>query len=154
MACRYPETGWSDADLDAPWTRPWWPAALCASSCGDGSCSCLSHDPDIDIGVCSADSAACVDSFLPPMIGWCRGPSLPGQTKPMVEGKGMDFVDAESTCASYCLTEADCVGYAYRGTAAAYAHRCFVYGPRLGDGLPAFGGDEMSEWHAVQEDGL
>ena len=138
MACRYPETGWSDADLDAPWTRPWWPA-------------------DIDIGACSADSAACVDSFLPPMIGWCRGPSLPGQTAPRVEGKGMDFVDSESTCASYCLAEADCVGYAYRGTVTTYTdHRCFVYGPRLGDSLPVLvsGAGPYSEWHAVQDDGL
>ena len=64
----------------------------------------------------------------------------------------MDFVDSESTCASYCLAEADCVGYAYRGTVTTYTdHRCFVYGPRLGDGLPALSGDEMSEWHAVSE---
>ena len=70
-----------------------------------------------------------------------------------------DFVDAEfgsSGCASYCLAEASCIGYAYRATVSTYAdHRCIVYGPGLREGLPVavVGAGPYSEWHASQEDG-
>ena len=90
----------------------------------------------------------------PHMVGWCRGPN-----DEKVEGRLKDFVDAEfgsSGCASYCLAEASCIGYAYRATVSTYAdHRCIVYGPGLREGLPVavVGAGPYSEWHASQEDG-